>query len=84
MSASHSKSEGRDKMRNMLLALTLGLPLVGICGSTQAAMPKADKPSIGQLAEPVVCHGNRRNYRDFNRCWRVNRAARYCSRICNG
>jgi hypothetical protein len=37
--------------------------------------------------EPVVCKGNRRNYRDFNHC---NRSASgspkarvaYCSRIC--
>lgn len=70
-------------MRTMLLALTIGLALVGIGSPAQAAMLQADKPAIAQLAEPVVCQGNRRSYRNFNHCFRVNRAARYCSRICN-
>jgi hypothetical protein len=71
-------------MRNILLLLTLGLGLSGMGGLTQAAMQKAEKPSIGRLAEPAVCQGHRRSYRNFTHCWRVNRATRYCSRICNG
>jgi hypothetical protein len=66
-----------------LLILAVGFAVVGFGGPTQAAVRKADKPSTAALAEQVVCHGNRRSYRDFNHCVRVNRAARYCSRICN-
>jgi hypothetical protein len=50
--------------------------------------PVTHKPLIAKTAEPVVCVGNRRNYRDFNHCWAVNArrkpksAARSCSRIC--
>jgi len=69
-------------MRFVLLTLTLGLAFVGNSGSTASAMQLAGKPSFAPLAQPATCHGNRRNYRNFGHCWRVNRAARYCSRIC--
>jgi hypothetical protein len=71
-------------MRNILLLLAVGLGLLGTGGLTQAATQKAAKPSIERVAEPAVCQGNRRSYRNFTHCWRVNRAARYCSRVCNG
>jgi hypothetical protein len=69
-------------MGNMLLAVAVGMTVIGICGSAHAAMQKADKPSMERIARPIECHGNRRSYRSFNHCWRVNRLVGYCSRIC--
>jgi hypothetical protein len=53
----------------------------------QSAMPTLERPSIDKLVQPARCVGNRRAYRSFNHCWRVNgrrdpRSAGYCSRIC--
>ena len=76
-------------MRRTLLCTALAMALVAFGGPAQSAMPKIDGPSVSTLVEAVVCVGDRRDYRDFNHCWRVNNrrvrtsaAVRYCSRIC--
>lgn len=75
-------------MREGLLCAALAAALLGGGGAAPSAMPKFAKPSVESPVQPVVCVGNRRNYRNFNHCWRVNSrrnirwAQNYCGRIC--
>ncbi|MBX9590671.1 MAG: hypothetical protein K2X43_15290 [Hyphomonadaceae bacterium] len=75
-------------MRKTLLCATLAMAVLVIDAQAPSALPKADHPSASPLVERVICVGNRRNYRNFNHCWRVNSRRvgsgniRYCSRIC--
>jgi hypothetical protein len=74
-------------MRRGLLCAALASAFLGMGTVAQSAMLTPDRPSVETLVQSAVCVGNRRNYRDFNHCWRVNarrnaRSARYCSRIC--
>jgi hypothetical protein len=70
-------------------ALVLAAAFVATAGQAQSAVHNLGKPSASSLVEPVVCIGNRRNYRNFNHCWRVNGhkgsvwPGRYCARICS-
>jgi hypothetical protein len=78
-------------MRKSLLCAAFASAFLGLGGTAPSAMPKSDRPSIENLAQPVVCVGNRRSYRNFNHCWAVNArtqsnnrwVASYCSRICS-
>lgn len=73
-------------MRKGLLCVALASAFLGMGSIAQSAMPKLDRPAVDRLVEPVVCVGNRRTYRNFEHCWRVNRRTsgniNYCSRIC--
>jgi hypothetical protein len=71
-------------MRNGLLCAALASAFLGMGTAAQSAVLTADRPAIDKLVQPARCVGNRRTYRDFNHCWRVNgrRSAGYCSRIC--
>jgi hypothetical protein len=74
-------------MRKSLLCAAFASAFLGLGATAPSAMPKSDRPSIEHLAQPVVCVGNRRNYRNFNQCWAIlgrlhPRNANYCSRIC--
>jgi hypothetical protein len=71
-------------MRKGLLCAALASAFLVMGTAVQSAMPKLDRPVVDKLVEPVVCVGNRRTYRNFNHCWRVNKrnSAGYCSRIC--
>jgi hypothetical protein len=77
------------EMRMGLVCAGLAVALLGGGGAAQSAMPKFAKPSVESPVQSVVCKGNRRNYRNFNHCWRVNSkrnprwAANYCGRICS-
>jgi hypothetical protein len=59
---------------------------MGLSAAAPSAMQKPDRPSVENLAQPVVCVGDRRNYANFNHCWAYrgtrHRRANYCSRIC--
>ena len=68
----------------LLLILPLAAAFHAIGAPTSSAMPKPAKPTLMKVAEPVVCQGNRRTYRDFNHCRRLNTSVRYSSRICKG
>ena len=76
--------------KNMLCA-ALAVAFLGMGLSVApSAMQRPDRPAIDRAVQPVVCVGDRRNYRDFNQCWQVNSRrvpsrryiANYCSRIC--
>ncbi len=74
-------------MRKSLLCAAFATAFLGVGTAAHSAMQKSDRPSIASLTQPVLCVGNRRNYRNFNHCWRINgrlhpRNANYCSRIC--
>jgi hypothetical protein len=75
-------------MRKGMLCAAFAAAFLGMGTAAQSAMPKLGGPAtVGSLVQSVVCVGNRRNYRNFNHCWRVNarrnpRNANYCSRIC--
>lgn len=75
-------------MRKTLLCAAFAMAFAAIGGQAQSAMQKTDRPSVATVVEPVVCVGDRRDYRDYRHCWRVNSRkgsvwpARYCSRIC--
>jgi hypothetical protein len=75
-------------MRKSLAYAAFAVTFFGLSlSAAPSAMQRPDRPSVESLAQPVVCVGNRRNYRNFNHCWRVNgrlhpRNATYCSRIC--
>jgi hypothetical protein len=77
-------------VRNALLCAALAMAFVAVGSQASSAMQRIVGPSVSKLAEPVRCIGDRRNYRNFNHCWRVNShkgnvwPARYCSRICGG
>jgi hypothetical protein len=75
-------------MRKIITAL-LCATLATLGAAAALSMPTTHKPLIAKAAEPVVCVGDRRNYRDFSHCWAVNIkrltprvASQYCSRIC--
>jgi hypothetical protein len=77
-------------MTKTLLGKAAPIALALFSNPAHATVPKAGQPSISPAVEAVVCVGDRRNYRNFNHCWRVNsrrvrvsRAANYCSRICD-
>jgi hypothetical protein len=75
-------------MHKTLLCAAFATAFLAVGGAAQSAMQKIDKLSVATPVESVVCVGNRRTYRDFNHCMRVNgsvsgyRVASYCSRIC--
>jgi hypothetical protein len=71
-------------MRKGLLCVALASAFLGMGTAAQSAVLTPDRPSIEKLVQQAVCVGNRRNYRNFDHCWRVNgrRSANYCSRIC--
>jgi hypothetical protein len=76
-------------MRKGLVCAALAAALLGGGGAAWSAMPGLAKPSVESPVQSVVCVGDRRDYRSFNHCWRINArrgrwAARYCSRICSG
>jgi hypothetical protein len=76
------------QMRKCLLAATIAAAClgtaVGLVAPARSAMLPADRPALDALVQPAACVGNRRTYRSFNHCVRVNRprSAGYCSRIC--
>jgi hypothetical protein len=77
-------------MRKTLLWASFAAASMALGGSAQSAAPKVDRPSVQGPVQAVVCVGNRRSYRDFSQCMRVNSkggksygsVSRYCSRIC--
>ena len=76
-------------MRSALLCAIVTMGLLAWGGPAPSAMPRIGQGSVSSLVERVVCVGDRRDYRDFNHCWRVNNrrirvsaAVKYCSRIC--
>jgi hypothetical protein len=72
-------------MRKVVAAL-LWATLATLGAAAALPLPKTHKLLIEKAVEPVGCVGNRRNYRDFNHCWRMrgrrSHRANYCSRIC--
>jgi hypothetical protein len=64
----------------LVVAATLGLSPT----SANALNKPVSQLQTTPLAQQIACIGNRREYRDFSQCMRVNknRAARYCNRIC--
>jgi hypothetical protein len=73
-------------MRKILLSVVLAIGFTSAGGSAPFAMQKTGMLPTATTVQPVVCFGIRRDYRNFNQCWRINArargAARYCSRIC--
>lgn len=76
-------------MPKLFLALLCGT-LATLGSAAAVPVPAPGTLWIEKAVEPVVCVGDRRNYRSFNHCWRVNIkrsppgvASRYCSRICS-
>jgi hypothetical protein len=75
-------------MHKTLLCAAFATAFLAVGGTAQSAMQKANKPSVVSHVEPVVCVGDRRNYRNFDHCMQVlgsvnrYRVASYCSRIC--
>jgi hypothetical protein len=75
-------------MHKTLLCAAFSLAFMGLSiAAAPSAMPRTDTPTVENLVQQVICVGNRRTYRSFNHCWRVNgrlhpRNANYCSRIC--
>jgi hypothetical protein len=71
-------------MRKVLLAAVLAAGLAS--ASSAVAMPRTHEPPHALVAQHAACFGVRRDYRNFNQCWRINArargAARYCNRIC--
>jgi hypothetical protein len=80
------------QMHKSLVCAAFAVTFFGLSlSAAPSAMQRPDRASIEPLAQPVVCVGDRRNYRDFNHCWRVNARSQpnnrryivtYCSRIC--
>jgi hypothetical protein len=67
--------------------IATGLIAAIVAGLSTTAAYAVNKPValtvVKTQAEPVACSGNRREYRDFAQCMRVNKfAAKYCSKIC--
>jgi hypothetical protein len=64
--------------------------LLALSAAAQAPLLQLDRPSVESPVQSTICVGNRRSYRSFTHCWRVNRkltprvASAYCSRICPG
>jgi hypothetical protein len=75
-------------MRKSFVCAVLAAALLAGVEVPSAAMPKLAEPSLESPVQSVVCIGDRRNYRNFDHCWRViskripKLAANYCSRIC--
>jgi hypothetical protein len=76
-------------MPKLFMALLCGT-LATLGPAAALPLPAPDTLSIERAVEPVVCVGDRRNFRSFNHCWRVTIkrstprvASSYCSRICS-
>jgi len=74
-------------MHKTLLGAAVAAAFLGMGSAAQSAPQQLYRLAV---ENPVrsVCVGNRRNFRSFSHCWRVNAknskvAANYCSRICS-
>jgi|KBSSwiStaDraftv2_1062776.scaffolds.fasta_scaffold27395_4 hypothetical protein len=74
-------------MHKTLLCVLVSM-FLALGAAAQAPVLKIGRPFVETSVQSVICEGNRRSYRSFNHCWRVNgrrntRSANYCSRICS-
>jgi hypothetical protein len=76
-------------MQKTLLFALVSMVLA-LSAAAQAPLLKLDRRSFESPVQSVACVGDRRTYRSFTHCWRVNRkltprvASAHCSRICPG
>ncbi len=73
----------------MKFQIAAGLVVATFVGLGTTSANAVSKPvnlaQVTPLVQQAKCVGNRREYRDFAQCMRVNqfRGAKYCSKICS-
>jgi hypothetical protein len=75
-------------MHKALLGAAVAAAFLGMGSAAQSAPQQLYRLAVANPVRSAVCVGNRRNFRSFSQCWRLNAknsklAANYCSRICS-